>query len=75
MHRFKFVPLIFPLLILLAGERATDSKAKRSRPPEVGQCAPDFKLLDHAGEPVQLSGFRGKQNVVLVFYRFYRGSF
>jgi mycoredoxin-dependent peroxiredoxin len=35
---------------------------------EVGQQAPDFELKDQHGAPVRLSGFRGKKNVVLVFY-------
>ena len=35
---------------------------------EVGQQAPDFELKDQHGRPVRLSGFRGKKNVVLVFY-------
>ena len=35
----------------------------------VGAAAPDFTLESLAGPPVTLSQFRGKQNVVLVFYR------
>jgi len=35
---------------------------------EVGQEAPDFTLENQFGEEVKLSDFRGKQNVVLVFY-------
>jgi mycoredoxin-dependent peroxiredoxin len=35
---------------------------------EVGEQAPDFELKDQHGTPVSLSGFRGKKNVVLVFY-------
>jgi peroxiredoxin len=35
---------------------------------EVGQQAPDFELKNQHGQPVKLSGFRGKKNVVLVFY-------
>ena len=35
---------------------------------EVGHQAPDFELKDQHGTPVRLSGFRGKKNVVLVFY-------
>ena len=34
---------------------------------EVGSMAPEFALPGTAGE-VRLSGFRGKQNVVLYFY-------
>lgn len=35
---------------------------------EVGDAAPDFELKDQHGSPVKLSSFRGKKNVVLVFY-------
>jgi mycoredoxin-dependent peroxiredoxin len=35
---------------------------------EVGDEAPDFELKDQHGTPVSLSSFRGKKNVVLVFY-------
>ena len=35
---------------------------------EIGEQAPDFELADQHGTPVQLSGFRGSKNVVLVFY-------
>jgi peroxiredoxin len=37
---------------------------------EVGQEAPDFELPDQSGDKVKLSGFRGKANVVVVFYPF-----
>ena len=37
---------------------------------EVGQEAPNFTLKDQAGNDVTLADFRGKQNVVLVFYPF-----
>jgi peroxiredoxin len=35
---------------------------------DVGQVAPDFTLVNQDDEEVSLSDFRGKQNVVLVFY-------
>ena len=35
---------------------------------EIGQEAPDFTLVDQHGEPVTLSDFRGRKNVVLLFY-------
>ena len=37
-------------------------------PLEVGQEAPDFTLKDPANEDVTLSSFRGRKNVVLVFF-------
>lgn len=33
----------------------------------VGKPAPDFALMNHAGEIVKLSDFRGKKNVVMLF--------
>ena len=38
--------------------------------PEVGQMAPDFTLPAHNGEPITLSDFKGKKNVVLSFHIF-----
>jgi len=35
----------------------------------VGTVAPDFTLEALAGAPVTLSEFRGKKNIILVFYR------
>ena len=48
--------------------------AQPQRPPmpkthlKVGDAAPDFTLPDTKGQPVKLSDFRGKKNVVLAFY-------
>ena len=38
--------------------------------PEIGTPAPDFTLTNQYGEAVTLSSFRGKKNVVLMFYPF-----
>lgn len=37
-------------------------------PVQVGQQAPDFELENQFGQKVKLSDFRGKKNVVLIFY-------
>ena len=37
---------------------------------EIGATAPDFALPDQHGRTVRLSDFRGKRNVVVVFYPF-----
>jgi peroxiredoxin len=36
--------------------------------PEVGDNAPDFSLVDASGNKIGLGDFKGKKNVVLVFY-------
>lgn len=36
---------------------------------KIGQRAPDFTLRNLDGRSISLSDFRGKTNVVLVFYR------
>jgi peroxiredoxin len=35
---------------------------------EVGQLAPDFTLDSQHGEPITLSSYRGRKNVVLIFF-------
>jgi peroxiredoxin len=35
---------------------------------KVGQAAPDFTLLSDQWQPVKLSDYRGKKNVILAFY-------
>lgn len=37
---------------------------------EIGKAAPDFTLKNQFGEDVTLSSFRGKKNVIVVFYPF-----
>jgi peroxiredoxin Q/BCP len=41
-----------------------------TQPPAVreGEPAPDFTLPSTTGEPISLSQFRGKKNIVLFFY-------
>jgi peroxiredoxin len=36
----------------------------------IGQEAPDFTLMNQHGESVSLSSFKGKKNVVMIFYPF-----
>ena len=63
----------------LAGSAFAQAAAQSSAPPKqeaptptvkVGDMAPDFKLLDQNRQPVQLSSFRGKKNVVVAFIVF-----
>ena len=48
------------------------ASAQQPVPPKthlkVGDKAPDFTLTDTGGQPVKLSDFRGKKNVLLAFY-------
>lgn len=45
------------------------SVASQTQTLKVGDQAPDFELPSHrSDEKVRLSSFRGKKNVVLVFY-------
>ena len=57
--------------LLSAAERQISEGAKRDTPVTVGDTAPDFTLEDQDGRRRSLSAQRGKQSVVLVFYRGY----
>jgi AhpC/TSA family len=61
------------LLLALAGFFNFVAMRVPSTPTQlvVGQPAPDFTLPDAAGRPVHLADYRGRQPVVLVFYRGY----
>jgi len=77
------MPILLALLLLLGtplaavnGQAVTlGPKDTGKYPPTdtsrvaVGAEAPDFTLEALVGSPVTLSQFRGKQNVILVFYR------
>ena len=73
-HTFNTLVLLIFLLISSvyaqlgpkdkAGLRLTDLERVK-----VGDRAPDFTLENMDGKAISLSDFRGKMNVVLVFYR------
>ena len=52
------------------------SCASTSQSPEpslkAGDNAPDFSLVDVSGNPVKLSEFKEKKNIVLIFYTDFR---
>src|SRR5207245_654346 len=50
------------------GRREPQEKQGGTMPIAVGQPAPDFALKDQSQQEVKLSDFKGKKNVVLVFY-------
>ena len=64
--------LNFCLFLLTACMLVTGGVAHgqgREKPVGVGEVAPDFTLVDQNGQKHSLSAERGKQPVVLVFYR------
>ena len=58
MKKVSLILLIFAFLV---------SCASTGQSP-VGEVAPDFSVTDVSGDDVRLSEFKGKKNVVLVFY-------
>ncbi len=58
MKKISLILLIFAFLV---------SCASTGQSP-VGEAAPDFSVTDVSGDDVRLSEFKGKKNVVLVFY-------
>lgn len=74
------LPAVALLLALSGATNAADAQALgphdgRDLPPadldrvQVGDTAPDFSLQSYDDGIVTLSDFRGRKNVVLVFYR------
>jgi len=58
MKKISMILLVFEFLV---------SCASTGQSP-VGEIAPDFSVMDDSGDEVRLSSFKGKKNVVLVFY-------
>lgn len=64
---FAIAALMLTLVVLGFGQAGTSQAAPVSKL-KVGDMAPDFTLINTDREPVKLSDFRGKKNVVLAFY-------
>ena len=60
------------LRFLVLAATAASALLSQINPPKtqlkVGDEAPDFTLPSTTGQPVKLSDFRGKKNVVLAFF-------
>jgi peroxiredoxin len=53
----------------MAVQKGRTSTGSRTATLKAGDVAPDFELPGHrGGEKVRLGDFKGKKNVVLVFY-------
>lgn len=66
MKKILMLLVIAPLLAVAAFAQGTPAAPPTKL--KVGDMAPDFSLIDTARNPVKLSDFRGKKNVVLAFY-------
>jgi len=58
----------FALVGSIAALLSAQAQAPPKTPLKVGDQAPDFTLPATTGQPVKLSDFRGKSNVVLAFF-------
>jgi hypothetical protein len=71
---YAWTVLALSLLLLLGGATFNFGLARipvAHTTLRVGEPPPDFRLPDAGGRPVSLADYRGKQPVVLVFYRGY----
>jgi peroxiredoxin len=59
MKKIGLILVVFAFLI---------NGASAGQSPKVGDSAPDFSLVDVSGNEIRLGDFKGKKNVVLVFY-------
>jgi peroxiredoxin len=57
-------------LVALAAVASAQQPATPKTHLKVGDAAPDFTLIDTNRQPIKLSDFKGKKNVVLAFYVF-----
>jgi peroxiredoxin len=69
---FPILPMAFNVYLFqgfLVEGIAYNRAAKQSKMISVGTEAPDFELFDQLSQPVSLSSFRGKRNILLIFVR------
>ena len=63
MKKIILILLVFSLLLYCAYAGQFQGVS-----PKIGDPAPDFSLVAVSGRRIRLSDFKGKKNVVLVFY-------
>jgi cytochrome oxidase Cu insertion factor (SCO1/SenC/PrrC family) len=63
MKKIGLILVVFAFLVYFASAGQSQEVS-----PGVGDNAPDFSLIDVSGNEVRLSDFKGKKNVVLIFY-------
>ena len=75
LRSYVMAALLLVLLVTSTGHALLGPKDGANLEPidlervKVGHAAPDFTLENFDGTRISLSDFRGKKNVVLVFYR------
>ena len=67
MKKTGLILMVFAFLVSCASTAQSPELS-----PKVGEDAPDFSLVDLSGNPVRLSDFKEKKNLVLIFYTDYR---
>ena len=65
----KKIGIFFTVFLLMTFTALFCGKSRDPmREPGIGEAAPDFTLKNQDQANVQLSDFRGKKNVILVYY-------
>jgi peroxiredoxin len=63
MKKIGLILGVFAFLVYCASDGQSQEVS-----PKVGDNAPDCSLVDASGNEIRLGDFKGKKNVVLVFY-------
>ncbi len=63
MKKTGLILVVFAFLVFCASDGQSQDVS-----PMVGDKAPDFSLVDDSGNEIKLGDFKGKKNIVLVFY-------
>jgi len=63
MKKISLILVVFAFLVFCASDGQSQDVSLM-----VGDKAPDFSLVDDSGNEIKLGDFKGKKNIVLVFY-------